>query len=583
MLSRKPVVRRLLAVLFFCALAFIVAACGGSAPSRTSNTEKAANDKQIFIFPETYVADIKTFDPALVTDVPSKDATNLVFSGLLTLNDKRELVNDLAQSYSVAPDGVTWTFKLKPNLKFSDGSPLTSEDVVFSINRYLLPETKSGSASSLDMIKDYDKLQSGQIKTLINDSLLAPDPQTVTIITGRKAQPYFAYTLSGGNVIISKKLFDKYGSKFVDHISEGAGSGPWTVQKYNKGIDITFIPNPNYNGSKPQLKKIVMVFYKDSDTSYRAYQTSQISTAPVPAPSLDAARNLPNKQFRQVLEPTISYYTMNYLVKPFDNIKIRQAFALALDKEAIVHSVYKDNGSATNHIVPEGTPGYNQNLTGPLGVTSLKGDKTKARQLLEEGMKEEGYTPATFPPISLSVSAGSSDIVKEVTVVQQMWQNNLGISVKINAIDFNKLLDDMVNATNNPNGLQMWRIGWQSGTPDPLYSLTYVFGKGSSYNDMNYGNNKTSAAAAQQQNQALMAQADGNTTRNERFQQYNQAEQQLINDVAWLPVYQPKAAQVYKPCVQGVPAEAYGMPSAVSWSQIYISKATPCANTDTYK
>lgn len=583
MLSHKPAVRRLLPVLFFCALAFIVVACGGSAPSQTSNTEKAAGDKQTFIFPETYVADIKTFDPALVTDVPSNDATKLVFSGLLTLNDKKELVYDLAQSYSVAPDGVTWTFKLKPNLKFSDGSPLTSEDVVFSINRYLLPETKSGSASSLDMIKDYDKLQSGQIKTLINDSLLAPDPQTVTIITGRKAQPYFAYTLSGSNVIISKKLFDKYGPKFVDHISEGAGSGPWTVQKYDKGVDITFIPNPNYNGAKPQLKKIVMVFYKDSDTSYRAYQTSQVSMAPVPSSSLDAARNLPNKQFRQVLEPTISYYTMNYLVKPFDNIKIRQAFALALDKEAIVHSVYKDDGSATNHIVPQGTPGYNQNLAGPLGVTSLKGDKTKARQLLEEGMKEEGYTPATFPQISLSVSAGSSDIAKEVTVAQQMWQNNLGISVKINAIDFNKLLDDMVNAINNPNGLQMWRIGWQSGTPDPLYSLTYVFGKGSSYNYMNYGNNKTSAAATQQQNQALMAQADGNTTRNERFQQYNQAEQQLINDVAWLPVYQPKAAQVYKTCVQGVPAEAYGMPSSVSWSQIYISKATPCANTDTYK
>ena len=89
------------------------------------------------------VSDIKTFDPALSTDVNSIEAIDLVFTGLVQFDDNLKIQPQLASSYDLASDGLKWTFHLRPNLKFSDGTPLTSADVVYSINRALLPATKS--------------------------------------------------------------------------------------------------------------------------------------------------------------------------------------------------------------------------------------------------------------------------------------------------------------------------------------------------------------------------------------------------------------------------------------------------------
>ena len=108
---------------------------------------------------------------------------------------------------------------------------------------------------------------------------------------------------------------------------------------------------------------------------------------------------LPNHQYQQIPQLWINYYAMNYLVKPFDNIHIRQAFALAIDKDLIVHSVWKDSVIPTNHIVPQGMPGYNPNLTGPDGVASTRGDPIKARVLFQQGLQEEGWTSVSQMPL----------------------------------------------------------------------------------------------------------------------------------------------------------------------------------------
>src|SRR5205823_1724272 len=149
--------------------------------------------------------------------------------------------------------------------------------------------------------------------------------------------------------------------------------------------------------SKPQLKKIIMPFYQREDTSYRAYQADQIHMASVQAAQVEQAKALPNGQLHQVPLLDVFYFALNYLAKPFDNIKIRQAFELALDKDAIAQNVYKGSVIPTNHIIPEGMPGYNPDLKGPDGTTSTKGNQTVAKQLLAEGMKEAGYSQKTFP------------------------------------------------------------------------------------------------------------------------------------------------------------------------------------------
>ena len=548
-------------------------------PTSTTAT-KAADSRQVFVsgYAEEGVSDIKTFDPALTTDANSINAINMVFTGLVQLDNNLAVKGELAQSYSVGSDGVTWTFKLKPNLSFSDGTPLTSADVAYSIDRALQPATKSTvSGSYLNLVKDSDKLLNGKIKTIIGDSVMTPDPSTVVIVINKKAS-YFLDALSyPTSYVVEKKLIDQYGVKFADYLSTGeGGAGPWMVKKYARGQEIDFIPNPHYYGPKPQLKEVIYPFYKDRDTAYKAYQTGAIEDAQVPAAQLASAKLL-TAEYHNVPQLYINYYSMNYLAKPFDNIKVRQAFALAINKDEIAHNIDKDTTIATNHIVPKGMPGYTADLKNPEGTTSTSGDIAKAKQLLTQGLQEEGTTIAALPPITVyASSAGSSTVRDEFAAEQQMWQA-LGVTIKFQDEDFNKLLSDIVAATNNPKGIAMWGIAWIADYPDPQDWTTLQFDNGSPNNNMNYGQNSSTDSSAQQaiQKQLEAADVDPSTA---RIQQYNTAEQQLVNDVVWLPINQVAIQVMLKPCVVGYGYNAQGLVNPELWGNIYISTNSNCSN-----
>src|SRR5213082_87703 len=320
---------------FLALMGMLLVSCGTTSSQSTGT--KASPDKQVVNMAfQTKFSDIKTFDPALSTDAPSIAAIDLVYTGLVQFNDKLNVVPQLAASYSEGSDGLTWTFKLKPNLKFSDGTPLTSQDVVYSIDRALQPANKSVVAPLyLALVKDSDKLNAGKIKTIIGDSLLTPDPNTVVIIANKKASYFLDALVYSTSYVVEKSLVEKYGANFTDHLNEGGGDGPFKVQTYTHGKNIVFVPNPNYYGPKPQLTKLVYPFYNKADSMYAAYQAGQVDLTGVLSANLAEAKKLPNNQYHQVPQLWINYYTMNYLVKPFDNIKIRQAFELAIDKDLI--------------------------------------------------------------------------------------------------------------------------------------------------------------------------------------------------------------------------------------------------------
>ena len=559
---------------FLALMGMLMVACNTTNPTQPDITKKAPPYKQVLVSPEVGISDIKTFDPALSTDSPSIQAIDNVFTGLVQLNDKLVIVPQLAASYSEGSDGLTWTFKLKHNLMFSDGTPLTSQDVVYSIDRALQPAVKSYTSSIyLGLIKDSDKLNAGKIKTIIGDSLLKPDANTVMIITNKKAS-YFLDALSYScSYVVEKSLVDKYGTHFTDHLNEGGGgAGPFKVGEYTHGKQIVFVPNPNYYGPKPQLTKLVYPFYNKADSMYAAYQAGQVDLTGILSANLAEAKKLPNNQYHQVPQLWINYYTMNYLVKPFDNIKIRRAFELAIDKDLIAHSVWKDIVIPTNHIVPQGMPGYNPNLTDPEGVASTKGDSAKAKALFQQGLQEEGWTSlAQIPTIKLTYPGGSQDQDNEVAALIQMWQKTLGISVKPDPEDFNKLLLDMAAAANNPKGLQFWNTSWSADYPDPQDWTTLQFDKGAPNNTMNYGQNSTTEAAQQQQVQQQLEAADVNPDQYARLRAYNQAEQLLVNDVAWLPVNQVTRSQVVKPYVKGLVFNSSGFTPPDDWGAVYIA------------
>jgi oligopeptide transport system substrate-binding protein len=565
-----------LIIAFLCLLCILFSSCDLFGVNNNTNQPqklvKAALKDQVYIAPQIGISDFSTLDPALASDASSMNAVQMVFTGLVGLDDSLQVHPQLAQSWDESSDGLIWTFYLKPHLEFSDGKALTSRDVAYSIDRALQPATKSTVAPIyLDLVKDSDKLLTSRISTLIGDSLLTPNDSTLIIKVKRQAAYFLSMLAYPCSDVVEKSLISKYGAKFTDHLNEGGGSGPWQVQQYLHGKEIDFVPNQTYYGTKPQLIKVIFPFYPQPGVAYQAYQAGRVDTvsAPVATFAIDKKRT----DFHQMPQLWINYYTMNYLVKPFDDIKIRQAFALAIDKVTIVNNVWKGTLLPTNHIVPQGMVGYNPKLTGPDGLQSLSGNPTEARALLQQGLQEEKWSSVTqMPPIKLTYAASMSNLANEAAAMIKVWQSVLGVTVTADPVNFDTLLAKIIAATGNPNGLQFWGFAWIAEYPDPQDWLTLQFDSGAPNNNMNYGQNSSSDAAKQQATQQELEAADANPRQDARLQAYQAAEQQLVNDVAWMPMEQVTQTFLRRPYVIGVVDNALGLTPPDDWANIYIAQ-----------
>ena len=558
-------------------LALLFAACssgGGTTNATPTAAAKAPQSQQIYRWAVPN-SDIPTFDPGQASDELSINAILMVFTGMVQLNDKLNVAPELASSWDVSSDGLTYTFHLRSGLMFSDGTPLTSADVAYSIDRALSPAISNLSGVSLTylgLIKDAAGRTTGKVPTLINDSILTPDPTTV-VLKLTKATAYFLEALTYPTAfVVEKKLIDKYGLKYTDHLDEGGGDGPFKVKSYDHTTGIKFVRNDNYWGPKPQLAEVDQIFYKTSNTSYQAYLANQVDVTSVPSAEYDSAKN--RSDFSKNPTLTIYYFAMNFLAKPFDNIKIRQAFELALNKDAIIKAVWKGRYTPTCHIVPQGMPGYDANLTCPDGAPTA-GDTAKAQSLFQQGLQEEGYSSVSqLPPIKMTYESGSPDLANEITTAIGMWQHVLGVTVGTATMDFGPLLTaESATTGKSPaqGGLQMWAAGWGADYPDPQDWLTLQFGDGQPYNEFNYGNNNAADAADQKANQQAMDAADVMTDPTARMAAYNTAEQKLVNDVTWLSLYQTPAIRLRKPYVVGITPNAISEIPPQDWANIYIA------------
>ena len=168
-------------------------------------------------------------------------------------------------------------------------------------------------------------------------------------------------------------------------------------------------------------------------------------------------------------------------------------------------------------------------------TTNLSGNPKKAQQLLQQGIQEEHWSSvAEMPAIHLTYVNGVSNFDQEVQALIQNWQRVLNVTVIADPVDYNTLLNKVTTATGNPDGIQMWGLAWVGEYPDLQDWLSMQFGRGSAYNTMNYGENSSMTAALQQQTQQQLAQADADMNASQRTQLYQQAEQQIVNDVGWI-------------------------------------------------
>jgi oligopeptide transport system substrate-binding protein len=552
-----------------CIITMLLSACGTTDSTQNQNAAKAPDSKQIFRYPAAIEADFGTLDPALVQNATDGYAIQMIFTGLVQFDNNGNIKDQLAQSHEISADGLTYTFHLRPNLKFSDGTPLTANDVAYSINRTLLPATNSQVTTYLKLIKGYTDITTGKIPTLIGSSLIVKDNNTISIIISKPAAYFLDALTFPTSYVVEKSLIEKYKTNWTDHLNEGGGNGPFKVKSYthNKLFDV--VPNPNYYGPLPALKEIQMHFSGDTATTYKAYKNGQYDWAVVPGADLPEAQKRSDFYRGQAL--IMRYLSFNFLSKPFNNLAIRQAFALAINKDILANNIAHKSVTATNHIVPQGMYGYNANLTGPDGTTNLTGNQTRAKALLAKGLQEGGYSNASsLPAMTLTSYVGNTTFNNVVNEIANEWKTVLGVTVKVSLIDPNTL-NQQQSATTGNDSLQMWAYGWQADYPDPQDWLTVFFGTGQDYNNNNYGDKRNERASEEQAVQAALTRADVELNQTKRASLYNDAEQKLINDVAWIPLYQSATLVVQNPKLHGYKTNALQITDPDSWKDIYFT------------
>jgi oligopeptide transport system substrate-binding protein len=187
-------------------------------------------------------------------------------------------------------------------------------------------------------------------------------------------------------------------------------------------------------------------------------------------------------------------------------------------------------------------------------------------------LQEEGYkSVSALPKLQFAYYPRSIVTKQFVTAVIQMWNTTLGINVEQQTLDFNKLQDLQTGTKNNPNGLQMWRAAWIADYPDPQDWLSTFFQKNEDYNEQNYGQNTSSNATQQQAIQQQLAAADINQDNTSRLKAYEDAEQSIINDVGWIPMFQAGQQYLVNPKIHGLILNAALTFPPDSWANVYVT------------
>jgi peptide/nickel transport system substrate-binding protein/oligopeptide transport system substrate-binding protein len=314
------------------------------------------------------------------------------------------------------------------------------------------------------------------------------------------------------------------------------------VQEWNRGQNIVLAPNPDY--WQPAAVTLTMPFIQDSETAYQLYITGELDIMGsqqngVPAARVPDVQDLPD--FRTASSFAVRYVGFNNVIAPFNDVNVRRALALAIDKATLANEVLGGTVVATDRILPLGIPGSE------LPIEGLAFDAAAARAALAEA----GVTPESIGPVTLTYGV-EGDNERIVTVLQAMWLENLGIEVTLEPLElttFSARLNETV--TSPETGLQMYYSIWGADYPDPQNFLSQQLRTDVGNNNGHWSNAEFDA---------LVDEADVMTGDVEaRLALYNQAEQIAVNEVGWLPLFNPRLNVLVRPTVQGITFTGQGL------------------------
>ena len=531
-------------LVFLSALLLILAACGGSASTTptTSGTHPLASS-QVLVFPNVGTQDLGVLDPAQGPDANSAIAVGMIYSGLVKFDQNLEVVPDQAYSWTISPDNKTYTFKLKPGIMFSDGTPVTAQTYVYTLTRQILPQVQGGFAQGFfGIIDGANDVING--KTTVLRGVRALDDSTLQITLTQPAAYFLDLMATSFCFPLNEKVIARYGQKdWVNHAAgNGIGTGPFMVKEWDHNVKMVLVPNPHWYGAKTKLTEVDMLFVSDPSTAFKSFQAGQYNFDwNITVQDLAIAKNMPGFTRESQLQTDLLFF--NNKMAPFDKPAVRQAFAYATDKATLVNAIFKGAAVVAPTIIPPGMPGYQ------VGYQGLPYDKNKALAALESAYPDVSKVPSiTFTYPSSQISS------LEAQALQQMWQTALGIRVNLLSVELNAYNTETTNRQ-----VQFGFTQWTADFPDPYDWLALNLLSNAAGNDGSWSNAQFDQAVMQAE------QASGNA----RIQLYNQAEQIAITDVGWLPLDHQTLSAVIPSWVHGVTLNNTGLYFG-DWSGVYL-------------
>jgi oligopeptide transport system substrate-binding protein len=525
----------------FGAITLLVAACG----TTSSNPGTQLASDQTLRMPLNN--DIGSFDPAQVSAAVDIDFTQNIFDGLLKLDKDLKVVPDIATALpDVSSDGLTYTFHLKKNVKFSNGDPVTAKDFVYSWNR---TAHGGGDYDSLaEPIKGFSDVQ-GKGKSAPNlAGLSAPDDYTLKAELSSPAAYWVTEVALWGMAVTDRKVIEAKGEDTWWTTPDGlVGTGPFKMSARVPKQSLDFVPVANWwGGSTGALKKVHVEILEDQASQVKKYEQGGYDLVGYLDNFLtpeDALRYQSSAQLKSQLHvipgARTTWVGFNYTKGPFKGVEDgklgRQALSEAIDRNQLVdvacaHAL--QCVTATGGLISRGLKGYlgdNQDPTAKFDAAKAKAD---LQQWDPSGTKLKGLT-YSYNPTALN-KATAENLVSQ-------WKANLNIDVKIEVVDRQTFFK-----SRNKYAYTIFRHSWSADYDHPQDWFDFLFVTGAGSGGTGYSDSKVDD---------LVKKADALPI-DQALPLYKQAAQQMITDVYGAPLYYSVKTEVFKPYLQGVGGNA---------------------------
>ncbi len=539
----KKLVSLALAVLMCLSLA----ACGGSSSSggNISDMAAATTAAPASTTPAADVAQEMTFvlsdepdgiDPTVTNNSFAMYVLCNCFDGLVTYDASGSIVPACAESWDISDDGTVYTFHLREGLKWSDGTPLTANDFVYSIQRVLTPATTAQYYSMMsDYIKGAKEFYEGT-GTAEELGAKALDDNTLEITLLQPTSFFIDLVSMWCYFPVQKATIDANGDRWTASADTYVCNGPFKMEQINLGEGYVLVKNENYwDADNVTLEKLTFRFILDSATALTAYESGDV----------DGIRSIPSADYARLVASNAGvnvvpnygtvYYNINCSKAPYDNPLVRKALNLAIDRKTIIENVVQiDATPAFSYLAP----GYGVNgkdITEGRGTFGLS--ETADVEAAQAALAEAGYPNGEgFPTLQLSYY--SNDTVKKVVeAMAEMFKTNLNINVEISSNDW-AIFYESVQA----GDYEVAAMGWSADYLNPM-SFLPLFKTGDSTNTAFYSNSKYDDLVNQ-----VMLETDAAAAAELTLK----ADEVVSEDYACIPLYYKSNNYLMKDYISGV-------------------------------